>query len=204
MVKKFVLMAVACACVGSYTVAGAQGTADLKPDLPTPVVAEHAFPMVGMPSPIREFPTVDEAAKYMNITPQLPKVLPVGYNIESVSTIEKDILQVVYAYQAGEDATRNQAAGKRIVYRVGTTKGDISGDHNDYRVTATEKVNGTKVTFKGGEKMVYLAGWTKDGQTHAMYFERPVTRDMAKAIIANTVAPTAHTNTAHTNTAHTK
>ena len=193
MVKKFVLMAVACACVGSYTVAGAQGTADLKPDLPTPVVAEHAFPMVGMPSPIREFPTVDEAAKYMNITPQLPKVLPVGYNIESVSTIEKDILQVVYAYQAGEDATRNQAAGKRIVYRVGTTKGDISGDHNDYRVTATEKVNGTKVTFKGGEKMVYLAGWTKDGQTHAMYFERPVTRDMAKAIIANTVALKLHT-----------
>ncbi len=193
MVKKFVLMAVACACVGSYTVAGAQGTADLKPDLPTPVVAEHAFPMVGMPSPIREFPTVDEAAKYMNITPQLPKVLPVGYNIESVSTIEKDVLQVVYAYQAGEDASRNQAAGKRIVYRVGTTKGDISGDHNDYRVTATEKVNGTKVTFKGGEKMVYLAGWTKDGQTHAMYFERPVTRDMAKAIIANTVALKLHT-----------
>ena len=87
---------------------------------------------------------------------------------------------------------RNQAAGKRIVYRVGTTKGDISGNHNDYRVTATEKVNGTKVTFKGGEKMVYLIGWTKDGQNHAMYFERPVNRDMAKAIIANTVAPTAH------------
>ena len=146
-----------------------------------------------MPSPIREFQTIDEAAKYMNITPQLPKVLPVGYNIESVSTIEKDVLQVVYVYQAGEDASRNQAAGKRIVYRVGTAKGDISGDHNDYRVTATEKVNGTKVTFKGGEKMVYLAGWTKDGQNHAMYFERPVTRDMAKAIIANTVAPTAHT-----------
>ena len=193
MVKKFVLMAVACACVGSYTVAGAQGTADVKPDLPTPVVAEHAFPMVGMPSPIREFPTVDEAAKYMNITPQLPKVLPVGYNIESVSTIEKDVLQVVYAYQAGEDASRNQAAGKRIVYRVGATKGDISGNHNDYRVTATEKVNGTKVTFKGGDKMVYLAGWSKDGQNHAMYFERPVTRDMAKAIIANTVALKLHT-----------
>ena len=32
MVKKFVLMAVACACVGSYTVAGAQGTLDVKPD----------------------------------------------------------------------------------------------------------------------------------------------------------------------------
>ena len=142
---------------------------------------------------MHEFSTIDEAAKYMNITPQLPKVLPVGYNIESVSTIGKDILQVVYVYKAGEDATRNQAVGKRIIYRVANAIGDISGDYNNYRVTATEKVNGTKVTFKGGEKMVYLAGWTKDGQNHAMYFERPVIRDMAKAIIANTVAPTAHT-----------
>lgn len=193
MVKKFLLMAVACACVGSYGVAGAQSTLDVPPDPAKPVVAEHAAPLVGMPSPIREFNTVDEAAKYMNITPQMPKVMPVGYNIESVSTIEKDVLQVVYVYQVGEDAIRNQAAGKRIIHRVGNIKGDISGDHNDYRVTATEKVNGTKVTFKGGNKMVYLAGWTKDGQTHAMYFERPVTRDMAKAIIANTVAPKLHT-----------
>ena len=193
MVKKFVLMAVACACVGSYTVVGAQGTFDVKPDPAKPMVAEQAAPMVGMTNPMHEFSTIDEAAKYMNITPQLPKALPVGYNIESVSTIGKDILQVVYVYKAGEDATRNQAVGKRIIYRVANATGDISGDYNNYRVTATEKVNGTKVTFKGGEKMVYLASWTKDGQTHAIYFERPVTRDMAKAIIANTVAPTAHT-----------
>ena len=193
MIKKFVLMAVACACVGSYGVAGAQSTLDVPPDPAKPAVAEHAAPMVGMPSPIHEFNTVDEAAKYMNITPQMPKVLPVGYNIESVSTIDKDVLQVVYVYQAGEDATRNQAAGKRIVYRVANTKGDISGDYNNYRVTAIEKVNGTKVIFKGGNKMVYLIGWTKDGQTHGMYFERPVTRDMAKAIVANTVAPKQHT-----------
>lgn len=193
MVKKFILMAVACACVGSYTVAGAQGTLDVKPDPAKPVVAEQVPPVVGMPNPIHEFTTVDEAAKYMNITPQLPKVLPVGYNIESVSTIEKDVLQVVYVYQVGEDATRNQAAGKRIIHRIANIKGDISGDHNNYRVTATEKVNGTKVTFKGGDKMVYLAGWSKDGQNHAMYFERPVTRDMAKAIIENTVAPKLHT-----------
>lgn len=193
MVKKFVLMAVACACVGSYTVVGAQGTFDVKPDPAKPMVAEQAAPMVGMPNPMHEFSTIDEAAKYMNITPQLPKVLPVGYNIESVSTIGKDILQVVYVYKAGEDATRNQAVGKRIIYRVANATGDISGDYNNYRVTATEKVNGTKVTFKGGERMVYLAGWTKDGQNHSMYFERPVNRDMAQAIIVNTVAPTAHT-----------
>jgi len=189
MLKKLVLLAVACACIGSYTVSSAQDVKAAQPKL----VVEHTAPMVGMPSPIREFQTIDEAAKYMDITPQLPKVLPVGYNIESVSTIEKDVLQVVYAYQVGEDATRNQAVGKRIIYRVGTTKGDISGVHNDYHVTAIEKVNGTKVTFKGGNKMVYLSGWTKDGQNHAIYFERPVTRDMAKAIIANTVEQTLHT-----------
>ena len=192
MVKKFLLMAVACACVGSYTVAGAQGTFDVPPDPARPVVAEQATPMVGMPNPIHEFSTIDEAAKYMNIMPHLPKVLPVGYNVESVSTINKDVLQVVYVYQAGEDATRNQAAGKHIVYRVANTKGDISGDYNNYRVTATEKVNGTKVTFKGGNYMVYLATWVKDGQNHSIYFERPVNRDMAKAIIANTVAPKSH------------
>ena len=193
MVKKFVLMAVACACVGSYTVAGAQGTFDVKPDPAKPVVAEQTAPMVGMPSPFHEFATVAEAAKYMNITPQMPKVLPVGYNIESVSTINKDVLQVVYVYQAGEDATRNQAAGKRIIYRVGTAKGDISGNHKDYRVTATEKVNGTKVTFKGGKKMVYLASWMKDGQNHSLEFQRPVTRDMAKAMIRNIVEEKSHT-----------
>lgn len=194
MVKKFVLMAVACACVGSYTVAVAQGTLAVKPNQPKSVVVEHEAPMVGMPSPFHEFSTVDEAAKYMNITPQMPKVLPVGYNIESVSTIDKDVLQVVYVYQPGEDATRNQAAGKRIVYRVSNEiKEDISGDYSDFRVIANEKVNGTKVIFKGGNKMVYLIGWTKDGQTHGMYFERPVTRDMAKAIVANTVAPKQHT-----------
>ena len=187
-------MAVACACVGSYTVAGAQGTLDVKPNQPKSVVAEQEAPMVGMPSPFHEFSTVDEAAKYMNITPQMPKVLPVGYNIESVSTIDKDVLQVVYVYQPGEDTTRNQAVGKRIVYRVSNEiKEDISGDYSDFRVTANEKVNGTKVIFKGGNKMVYLIGWTKDGQTHGMYFERPVTRDMAKAIVANTVAPKQHT-----------
>ena len=193
MVKKFVLLAVACACVGSYTVAGAQGTLDVKPDPAKPVVAEQAAPMVGMPSPIHEFATIDEAAKYMNIMPQLPKVLPVGYNIESVSTINKDVLQVVYVYQAGEDATRNQAAGKRIIYRVANATGDISGNYNDYRVTATEKVNGTKVTFKGGKKMVYLASWMKDGQNHSLEFQRPVTRDVAKAIIHNIVEEKSHT-----------
>ena len=84
MVKKFVLMAVACACVGSYTVAGAQGTFDVKPDPAKPVVAEQAAPMVGMPSPIHKFATIDEAAKkeydrFMKKYPNSPTVELIKY-----------------------------------------------------------------------------------------------------------------------------
>ena len=49
----------------------------------------------------------------------------------------------------------------------------------------TERVDDIKVTFKGSDKMVYLASWIKDGQNHSLDFYRPVTRDVAKAIIRN-------------------
>ena len=52
MVKKFLLMAVACACIGSYTVAGAQGAFDVPPDPAKPMVAEQATPIVSMPNPM--------------------------------------------------------------------------------------------------------------------------------------------------------
>jgi hypothetical protein len=74
-----------------------------------------------------------------------------------------------------------------------TLKGDISDDHKIHKVIETESVDGTKVTFKGGKKMVYLASWMKDGQNHSLDFYRPVTRDVAKAIIRNIVEEKSHT-----------
>ena len=41
--------------------------------------------------------------------------------------------------------------------------------------------------------MVYLASWMKDGQNHSLEFQRPVTRDVAKAIIRNIVEEKSHT-----------
>ncbi len=41
--------------------------------------------------------------------------------------------------------------------------------------------------------MVYLASWMKDGQNHFLDFYRPVTRDVAKAIIRNIVEEKSHT-----------
>lgn len=194
--KKSFLIALACVCVGTYGVVEAQGATDAQTRVSEPIEmsVEAAVPGVVMPSPVHVFTTVETASEYIGFRPQMPKLLPIGFTIQSVITIEKDILQVVYVYEPGIDPYVNKAGGALIYYRTSTKlKGDISGDHKIHKVIETESVDGTKVTFKGGEKMVYLVGWTKEGQTHAMYFERPVTRDMAKAIIANTVAPTAHT-----------
>ncbi|MDU6596415.1 MAG: hypothetical protein E6495_01415 [Veillonella sp.] len=193
-IKTLLVASLACVVIGSYSITSAH----------EPSVGNRSVPMTGgisveptepnfiMPSPVHVFTTVKEAAEYMNITPQMPKLLPVGFNIQSIITLEKDILQVVYVYKFGAEPCYNQDGGAYIIYRSSKLTGDISGDHKIHKVIETESVDGTKVTFKGGEKMVYLAGWTKDGQNHAMYFERPVNRDMAKAIIANTVAPKSH------------
>ena len=194
-IKTLLVASLACVAIGSYSITSAHD----------PSVGDRSVPMTGgisveprepnfiMPSPIHVFTTVKEATEYMNITPQMPKVLPVGFNIQSVITVEKDILQVVYVYKSGTEPYYNQDGGAYIIYRSSKLTGDISGDHKIHKVIETESVDGTKVTFKGGKKMVYLASWMKDGQNHSLEFQRPVTRDMAKAIIRNIVEEKSHT-----------
>ena len=192
--KKSFLMALACVCIGTYGVVKAQDAIDAQTKVsgPLEMSVEAAIPGVVMPSPVHVFTTVKEAAEYMNITPQMPKLLPVGFNIQSVITLEKDILQVVYVYKSGTEPYYNQDGGAYIIYRSSKLTGDISGDHKIHKVIETESVDGTKVTFKGGKKMVYLASWMKDGQNHSLEFQRPVTRDMAKAMIRNIVEEKTH------------
>ena len=195
LLKKSFLMALACVCIGTYGVVKAQGTTDSQTRVSEPLEmsVEAAVPGVVMPSPVHVFTTVEAASEYIGFRPQMPKVLPVGFNIQSVITLEKDILQVVYVYKSGTEPYYNQDGGAYIIYRSSKLTGDISGDHKIHKVIETESVDGTKVTFKGGKKMVYLASWIKDGQNHSLDFYRPVTRDMAKAIIRNIVEEKSHT-----------
>ena len=196
LVKKSFLLALACVCVGTYGVVEAQGTMDAQAKISEPLemAVEAAVPGVVMPSPVHVFTTVEAASEYIGFRPQMPKLMPVGFNIQSIITIEKDILQVVYVYEPGIDPYVNKAGGALIFYRTSTTlKGDISGDHKIHKVIETERVDGTKVTFKGSDKMVYLASWIKDGQNHSLDFYRPVTRDVVKAIIRNIGEEQSHT-----------
>ena len=193
--KKSFLMALACVCIGTYGVVKAQGAMDAQTKVsgPLEMSVEAAVPGVVMPSPVHVFTTVEAASEYIGFRPHMPKLLPVGFNIQSVITLEKDILQVVYVYEPGADPYYNKAGGALIIYRSSKLTGDISGDHKIHKVIETERVDGTKVTFKGSDKMVYLASWMKDGQNHSLEFQHPVTRDMAKAIIRNIVEKKSHT-----------
>lgn len=193
-IKTLLVASLACAAIGTYGVVEAQGTTDAQTRVSEPIEmsVEAAVPGVIMPSPVHVFTTVEEASEYIGFRPQMPKLLPVGFNIQSVITLEKDILQVVYVYEPGTEPYYNQAGGAYIIYRSSKLPGDISGDHKIHKVIETESVDGTKVTFKGGKKMVYLASWIKDGQNHTLDFYRPVTRDVAKAIIRNIVEEKSH------------
>ena len=195
-IKTLLVASLACVAIGSYSITSAHD----------PPVGDRSVPMTGgssveprepnfiMPSPVHVFTTVEAASEYIGFRPQMPKLLPVGFNIQSVITIEKDILQVVYVYEPGIDPYVNKAGGALIFYRTSTTlKGDISDDRKIHKVIETERVDSMKVTFKGSDKMVYLASWMKDGQNHSLEFQRPVTRDVAKAIIHNIVEEKSHT-----------
>ena len=194
-IKTLLVASLACAAIGTYGVVEAQGATDAQTRVSEPIEmsVEAVVPGVIMPSPVHVFTTVEEASEYIGFRPQMPKLLPVGFNIQSVITLEKDILQVVYVYKPGAEPYYNQAGGAYIIYRSSKLPGDISGDHKIHKVIKTESVDGTKVTFKGSDKMVYLASWINDGQNHSLDFYRPVTRDVAKAIIRNIVEETSHT-----------
>lgn len=194
-IKILLVASLAWATIGSYSITNAHNPSNGGDSMPMTggISVEPAEPNFIMPSPVHVFTTVKEATDYMNITPQMPKLLPVGFNIQSVITLEKDILQVVYVYEPGAEPYYNKAGGALIIYRSSKLTGDISGDRKIHKVIETERVDGTKVTFKGSDKMVNLALWMKDGQNHSLEFQHPVTRDMAKAMIRNIVEEKSHT-----------
>ena len=194
-IKILLVASLAWATIGSYSITNAHNPSNGGDSMPMTggISVEPAEPNFIMPSPVHVFTTVKEATDYMNIIPQMPKLLPVGFNIQSVITLEKDILQVVYVYEPGAEPYYNKAGGALIIYRSSKLTGDISGDRKIHKVIETERVDGTKVTFKGSDKMVNLALWMKDGQNHSLEFQHPVTRDMAKAMIRNIVEEKSHT-----------
>ena len=131
------------------------------------------------------FDTVYEAKQHLNFKPQLPSGLE-GLRPVYVSIVDRDVLQVVYAYHEllkGKYFDRVDDMPKYIKYRVSTLSGNIAGDYKDYLPQKTEVVNDIIVTYRMVDDFVYLASWEHGGQNHVFLFNEPVSVERAREMI---------------------
>ena len=131
------------------------------------------------------FDTLYEAKQHLNFKPQVPMGLD-RFHAVHVSIVDRDVLQVVYAYHEllkGRYFDRSDDMPQYIKYRVSTVSGNIAGDYKDYVPQKTEVVNGMTVTYRIVDDSVYLASWEHEGQTHVFLFNDPISVERAREII---------------------
>ena len=131
------------------------------------------------------FDTVDEAKQHLNFEPQLPSDLE-GLHPVHVSIVDRDVLQVVYAYHEllkGRYFDRIDDMPKYIKYRVSTLSGNVAGDYKDYVPQKTDVVNGMTIAYRMVGDAVYLASWEHEEQNHVFLFNEPISIERAKEMI---------------------
>ena len=112
----------------------------------------------------QEYKTLDEAEKVLNLKVNQLKTLPKGFEMESISVIVNEIIQVKY-----NDGSNN------ITFRAGKGIDNISGDYNVYQVKNTAKVNGINVNLEGNKSKEYnLAVWEKEGISYSISAENGI------------------------------
>ena len=131
------------------------------------------------------FDTLYEAKQHLNFKPQVPMGLD-RFHAVHVSIVDRDVLQVVYAYHEllkGRYFDRSDDMPQYIKYRVSTVSGNIAGDYKDYVPQKTDVVNGMTVTYRMVDDAVYLASWEHAGQNHVFLFNVPVSVTWAREMI---------------------
>ena len=131
------------------------------------------------------FATLYEAKQHLNFKPQVPMGLD-RFHAVHVSIVDRDVLQVVYAYHEllkGRYFDRSDDMPQYIKYRVSTVSGNIAGDYKDYLPQKTDVINGMTVTYRMVDDAVYLASWEHAGQNHVFLFNEPVSVECARELI---------------------
>ena len=131
------------------------------------------------------FDTVYEAKQHLNFNPQVPMGLD-RFHAVHVSIVDRDVLQVVYAYHEllkGRYFDRSDDMPKYIKYRVSTVSGNIAGDYKDYLPQKIDVINGMTITYRMVDDAVYLASWKHAGQNHVFLFNEPVSVTWARELI---------------------
>lgn len=118
------------------------------------VINKDADNSAQIPNPWTEYKSVDEAKKTVNFEAPVPTKVTDGYKLDYISTLDGELLQIVY---------RN-AEDKQISYRAAKGSEDISGDYNVYDTSEELQVGGNTVTVKGIGGKYYLAIW-EDGES---------------------------------------
>lgn len=94
-----------------------------------------------MPNPFVDYESIADATKAISFESKLPEYIPEGYNLDNISVMSGDMLQIIYSKDS--DCS--------IYFRSEKTTGDISGDYNMYENSSVKNINGVSVTIKINE-----------------------------------------------------
>lgn len=137
---------------GMFEILCGKGSVEVKDS--SVVINKDADNGTQIPNPWTEYKSVDEAKKAVNFEAPVPTKVTDGYKLDYISTLDGELLQIVY---------RN-AEDKQISYRTAKGSEDISGDYNVYDTSEELQVGGNTVTVKGIGGKYYLAIW-EDGES---------------------------------------
>lgn len=108
-------------------------------------------------SPFIDCNSIDEAAAITGFGMTVPDSVN-GNEIDHISTISRDTIQVIYG--AGHDNS--------TYIRKAEGSDDISGDYNTYRQKKQITVNGASVTLKGNNGKINVATWSSNGYSYSI------------------------------------
>lgn len=157
-------------------------------------IADNDYKSTRKGQSLEVFDTVFEAKQHLNFKPQLPGGLE-GLRPVHVSIVDRDVLQLVYAYHEllkGKYFDRINDMPKYIKYRVSTVSGNIGGDYKDYLPQQTDVVKGITLTYRMVDNSVYLASWEHEGQNHVFLFNELVSVERAREMIKSVCSSIIH------------
>ena len=128
---------------------------------------------VQITSPFVDCETLEEAGELAGFDISVPDEIDGGYTQGTIQAVENEMIQVTYTTEAGEE----------ITLRKGTGTEDISGDYNEYAEENTLDVDGTSVTARGSDGLVYAATWTDGTYTYAITASAGLESDSVSALV---------------------
>ena len=124
-------------------------------------------------NPYVDCETLEEAGELAGFDISVPDEIDGGYTQGTIQAVENEMIQVIYTTEAGEE----------ITLRKGTGTEDISGDYNEYAEENTLDVDGTSVTARGSDGLVYAATWTDGTYTYAITASAGLESDSVSALV---------------------